>query len=308
MKEKLLENWVLKIMAFFLAWILWLFIFLQGETGTVSRVDAPVEIQGLSDQMEISSELPRTVQVTMRGTRQDLKCIINLQNYKEGKNLIDLTKDNIKPTRALAVEVLQVIPSQVTLMLEKTVSKEVAISVPVEGDPAEGFDVYEKILDPAKTTITGPRSLIEPRDEVSTEVIDIKDRRQSANFRVRLNLGDGKIRSSLSAPVEVEIRIGPHRQDYTVKDVPVSFGNVSYDVTPKKIDIRLLAPESLKTALVPGNFRTTIASRDLEGTNFPVKVKPVITFDASWIDIIKIIGTAPSEVTIDKIDLPSPPK
>jgi len=303
-KEKLLENWFLKLTAIVLALILWLFI--QGDPGRLTPVEASVEIQGLPGDMEITSELPRSVQVTIRGARQELKCVIDLQDTKEGENIIPL-RDYIKSTRGLAVEVSRVDPSQITLMLEKTVSKEVAVSVPVEGDPADGFDIYEKILNPDRVTITGPQSRVTQIEEISTEVVDINDRRQSANFLVRLNLGDGNIRSSLSNPVEVEIRIGPNRQDYTVKDVPLSYAYKSYDVTPKKIDIRLLAPVSLKEALVPRNFNTTIAPRDLEGANFPIHVKPIIAFqEESWIGFVKIIGTTPPEVEVDKIETETP--
>ncbi|MEJ2246352.1 MAG: hypothetical protein P8Y80_09800, partial [Acidobacteriota bacterium] len=74
-KEKLLENWFLKLSAIVLAWILWLFI--QGEPGTVTIVAASVRVINLPPQMEISSDFPSEVQVTMRGTSQPLTCTID---------------------------------------------------------------------------------------------------------------------------------------------------------------------------------------------------------------------------------------
>jgi YbbR domain-containing protein len=299
LKEKLLENWILKISAIFLAWILWLFI--QGESGTVTMVTAPVEVQ-VPPNMEISSGLPSTVQVTIRGASQALTCIINLQNAKEGEYKITLTEDLIKSPKGLGVAVSQVNPSQVVLVLEKTVKKQVSINVPVQGEVADGFEIYEKIPNPDVVEITGPRSHIESIEEVSTEIVALNGQKQSANFRVGLDFKNGMIRSSMSSPVWVEIQIGPRRKMFVVKHVPLILENKSYVSSPKQVDIRVMAPESLKAALVPDNFSATVAAQNLDEAELPLKVKPEISFLDSWRGMIKERGTIPSEVTIHKKD------
>jgi hypothetical protein len=264
-------------------------------------VDAPVEIQGLSGDMEITSELPRFVHVTIRGARQQLECVIDLQDATEGENIIPL-RDYIESPTGLAVEVSQVNPSQITLILEKTVSKEVPVNVPVEGDPADGFDIYEKIVDPDKVTITGPRSHIEDIEEISTEAIDLNGLKQDMNFRVGLNVNDGMIRPSITDSIWVEIRIGPHRTLYVVKKATVDVGNESLIASPKQIDIQVMAPENLQPELVPGKFSVTIEPENFDEATSAVEVKPLIGFQRDWVGKIKVLGTIPSEVTIRKID------
>jgi YbbR domain-containing protein len=303
-KEKLLENWFLKLSAIVLAWILWLFI--QGEPGTVTIVAASVRVINLPPQMEISSDFPSEVQVTMRGTSQPLTCTIDLQNAKEGTNKFNLTGNDIKSQKGLGVEVSKINPSQVTLILEGRVSKEVPIAVQVEGDVADGFDIYETITDPEKVEITGPRSHIEDVEEISTEKIDLNGLKQDVNFRVDLNVNDGMIHPSITDPIWVEIRIGPHRKLYVVKKVTVAVGNESLVASPEQIDIQVKAPENLQPKLVPNNFSVTIGPGNYDEATSPVKAKPLIIFQRDWVGKIKVLGTIPSEVTIRKIESDSP--
>jgi YbbR domain-containing protein len=298
-KEKILENWILKISAILLALILWLFI--RGESGTVTMVNAPVEVQ-VPPQMEISSGLPSTVQVTMRGTSQQLTCFIDLQNAKEGENKITLTEDNIKAPKGFRVEVSQVKPSQVVLKLERTVSKTVPILVPVRGDVARGFEIYAKVPNPPVATITGPRSHIEPVKDVSTEIITLNGQEEDANFQVGLNFRDGAIRSALPNSVWVEIQVGPRRKTFTVLRVPLKIDAKVYAVKPKQISVLVMAPESLKEDLVPDNFSAAVDERSLKDAEFPVKLKPEIGFIEKWKGIVMVTGTKPSEVTVRRIE------
>lgn len=295
-KEKLLENWFLKILAILLAWILWLFI--QGEKGTMTTVTAPVKVQGVPSEMEISSGLPSTVQVTIRGTAQSLTCNIDLRDAKEGENRRTLTEDQIEASNRLGFEVLQINPSQINLMLEKTISKPVPITVPVKGEVADGFEIYDKIPNPRVVEITGPRSHIEPVKEVPTDIIDISHLEQSSNFQVSLNFRDGAIRSSITAPIWVEMHIGRRRKDYMINKVPLEIDDDSYVVTPNQIDIRVMAPEDMQPDLVPGNFRARIVTRDLAPSALPAKVRPVISYPEDWQGKIKEMGTKPPEITV----------
>jgi YbbR domain-containing protein len=303
-KDKLLENWFLKLTAIVFAWILWLFI--QGEPGTVTIVTAQVRVINLPPQMEISSDFPSEVQVTMRGMSQPLTCTIDLQNAKEGENKFTLTGNDIKSQKGFGVEVSKINPSQVTLMLEGRVSKEVPIAVKVMGKVASGYDIYETTTDPEKVEITGPRSHIEGVKEIPTEVIDLNGLKRDMNFRVDLNVKDGLIRPSVTDSIWVEIRIGPHRKLYVVKKATVGVGNESLVASPKQIDIQVMAPENLQPELVPDNFSVTIGPENFDQANSAVKAKPLIGFQRDWVGKIKVLGTIPSEVTIRKIDSGSP--
>ena len=296
-REKLRENWILKLTAILLAWILWLFI--QGEQGTVTTVTVPVKFDLPAD-MGISSGYPSSVQVVVRGPSQDLEeCYIDLKGKEEGEYTIALGEESIRYPKGLGTEVIQVNPSQIVLRLEKTIQKTVPIKVPVKGDVAKGFEIYETIPEPDQVTIEGLRSQIAPINEIPTEVISLDGERQPSNFKVRLNIKNGQIRSSINDSIWVSIDIGAIRKLYVVKDVPVFPDESAYVSSPERVDIQVKAPEALRESLVPGHFELRIDAQSLDGAAFPAKVKLVAApKEEGWTDKVKIIGIKPPDVTV----------
>ena len=216
-KEYLLENWSLKITALFLALILWLFV--RGEPGPERVVTIPLEVQ-VPSQMEIVNERVATIEVTMQGASLSSKwfnqplptCVIDLQKAPEGEHVVRLTPDNVRIPKGSGIEILQLHPARVVLVLERTISKEVPIIVPIRGQPPHGFEIYGKSQNPTRLVITGPRARIESTTEVSTEAISLIEQRQSARFFVNLNIKNSSIRTSWVNPVQVDIQLGPHRK------------------------------------------------------------------------------------------------
>ena len=214
-KEYLLENWNLKATALLLALILWLFV--RGEPGSERVVTIPLEVQ-VPSQMEIVSERLATIEVTMRGTTLSTQwfntplptCVIDLQRAQEGQHVVILTPDNVRIPKGSRIEILQVNPTRVVLVLERTVSKEVPIIVPLRGKLPRGLEMYSKSQNPTSLIVTGPRSRIEALTEVTTDAISLSEQKQSARFPVNLKLKDSAIRTSWINPVQVDIEIGPH--------------------------------------------------------------------------------------------------
>ena len=217
LREYLLENWTLKATALLLALMLWVFV--RGEPGPERVVTIPLEVQ-LPSQMEIVNQRLSTIEVTMRGAALSGKwfnsplptCVIDLQKAKEGEHTVTLTPDNVRTPKGSGIEILQVNPTRAVLMLERTVSKEVPIIVPLRGKPPRGFEVYGKSQNPASLTITGPRTRIESIADVSTEPITLSDQKQSARFFVNIYLKNSAIRTSWVNPVQVDIQIGPSQK------------------------------------------------------------------------------------------------
>jgi YbbR domain-containing protein len=216
-KEYLLENCNLKATALLLALVLWLFV--RGEPGPERVVTIPLEVQ-VPSQMEIVNERVTTIEVTMRGAAISSKwfnsplptCVIDLQRAQEGEHAVTLTPDNVRVPKGSGIEILQLNPTRVLLLLERTVSKEVPIIVPIRGKPPRGFEIYGKSQYPTSLLVTGPRSRIESLTEVSTEAVSLIEQKQSARFSVNLSLKNNAIRTSWVNPIQVDIQIGPHRK------------------------------------------------------------------------------------------------
>ncbi len=279
-KEYILENWSLKATAVLLASVLWLFV--RGEPGPERVVAIPLEVQ-VPSHMEITSERPASVEVTMRGAAfsnmwfsQPLPtCVIDLQGSKEGEHFIALTPENVKTPKGSGIEVLQVNPARVTLVLEQTVSKEVPVVVPVRGEPARGFDVYARSSKPATIIVTGPHSRIEPVREIPTEAVSIAGQKQPVRFFVTLNIKDSAIRTPLNNRVQVDIQIGSHRKLFTVNQIPVTTDNPAYVAVPKQIAVQVLAPADSVVELTHADFRAFVSTVNLNAA-VPVKTKPQV--------------------------------
>lgn len=215
-QEYLLQNWTLKVTALLLAFILWLFV--RGEPGPERVVPGvPLEVQ-VPRQMEITNKHPNAVEVTLRGMAfSDLwlsqpiptTCVIDLSEAHEGEHIMTLTPENVRIPKGAGIEVIRINPARVNLVLEATVSKEVPIAVPVRGEPSHGFEIYGRSPKPASVVITGPRSHIDPVQEISTEVVSIKGQNRPVRVFVGLDIKDSSVRTSLANPVEVDIPIGP---------------------------------------------------------------------------------------------------
>ena len=302
-KEYVLENWSLKATAVLLSLIIWLFV--RGEPGPERVVSVPLEVQ-VPRQMEITHERPTSVEVTMRGAAfssmwfsQPLPtCVVDLQRANEGEHVITLTPENVKTSKGSGIEVLQVNPARVTLVLEQTVSKEVPIVVPVRGEPASGFDVYGRFSKPLTIVITGPRSRIEPVREIPAEAVSISGQKQPVRFFVALNIKDNAIRTPLNNPVQVDIQIGPRRKLFTVAQIPVATDDPTYVISPKQIAVQVLAPADSAAELAPADFSAFVSTKNLNAAP-PVKTKPqvgIVNNKLSGDVIIKDVY--PSEVVI----------
>jgi YbbR domain-containing protein len=305
-KEYLLENWSLKATALLLSLILWMFV--RGEPGPERVVAVPLEVQ-LPPLMVITNTRPTTVEITMRGAAFSNilfsnplpTCIVDLQGAGEGEHIITLTPENVKIPKGSGIEVLQVNPARVTVVLEKTISKEVDIVVPIQGEPGQGFEIYKKSWKPEKVLVSGPRSHIESVNSVSTDAVSIANQKQSARFFVRLNPSDNMVRAALANPVQVDIQVGPRRKLRTFSRVPVATDDDSYTTVPKHISIQVLAPPEMIKDLTSTDISATVDVKNLDLSKLPAKVKPTVQLPSNLNDTVVIRDVQPSEVAVRKV-------
>jgi len=299
----LLKNWNLKATAILLALILWLFV--RGEPGPERVVAVPLEVLK-PRQMEIINEWPSTIDVTMRGAAYSnilfnpslLTCTVDLQGASEGEHAVTLTPQNVSVSRGSGIEVLQVNPSRITIVLERTLSKTVPIVVPIEGKPAQGFEIYRQSSKPSSVTVRGPRSMIEPLESVSTQIISIADQKQSANFFVRPDLSSKNVHIEYADSIQVDIQIGPRRKLQTFRRIPITVENPSFTTDPKQISVQILASPEVLEELTVEDFTVTVALDAVDPSDLPLKVELFVRLPENLEDIVEIRKTEPSEVSL----------
>lgn len=156
-----------KVLAFFLALLLWLHV--TGEilrpavpevTRTFSRM--PLAWRNLDERM-LLSEIPAEIDIVLRGSAgviegmapDDLEVFVDLKGLGEGQHR--LTPGAVVPR---GVSVVSYRPQQVAVVLTEIIVQQRQVSLVVSGEPAEGLVMGEPRLVPEDVFVHGPRALL----------------------------------------------------------------------------------------------------------------------------------------------------
>ncbi|HYK90968.1 MAG TPA: CdaR family protein [Acidobacteriota bacterium] len=303
-REFILENWALKLTSILFAWILWLFV--RGEPGAERVITVPLEVR-ISRDMEITNERPTSVDITVRGTISNAwfgpsipTCDIDLQGYREGEHVVPLLPENVRLPRASGLEVLKINPARITLMLERTISKEVPVAVPTRGEPASGYEIYGRSALPGMILITGPRSHVEHIQNISTEPISITGQKLPIRMFANLDIRDNLVRTTPVGPIEVQVILGAHRRLTLIPRIPIQVDDSRYATIPQRISVNVLVPVTFKGNLSASDLSATVTTSNLQESSLPARVKPEVRFVAEADPAIIIKDVEPAEVIVRK--------
>ena len=184
MKKNLTKNIPLKIMSIIVGILVWLI---------VVNVDDPIITKGfvISDvqiineayvdqlgKMVMQDDRENSVRVYITGERK----IVNRLTSSDIKAVADLQQAQSTDTDPVMIPItatcsgilpenIQVSPQNLSVHLEKKVTKEFAINVTSDDSkPAQGLEVASLTANPEKVRITGPESLVGKIDSVSVDV------------------------------------------------------------------------------------------------------------------------------------------
>jgi YbbR domain-containing protein len=226
-----LRNLPLKVLAVALAALLWLTV--AGEHIVERSLRVPLEFRNIPAGLEIVGDPPATVDVRMRGpsgmlSRMDpgeVIVVLNLQAARAGSRLFHLRNDEVEAP--YGVEVAHVVPSTLSLELEKTSRRTVPVVPAVEGDPASGFVVGRITADPSTVQIEGPESRLNEVAEATTEPLVVSGATSPIVDTVTVGVGDSAVRLREAVNAVVKIDIVPAPVERVVTGVPVRLRNVT---------------------------------------------------------------------------------
>ncbi|MCY8234739.1 YbbR-like domain-containing protein [Priestia endophytica] len=238
--DKLMNNhWFMKIIALLLAFMLYLSVTLE-ETGSSSSPfnssssngstsneetqtiqDVPVTAY-FDDEKYIVSGLPETVDITLKGSKSDIKLqrdvkvYANLENLKPGNHQVKL-HDNIDDGLSVEID-----PKTVQVTIEQKVSKKFPLEVSLASDQIKsGYVAGTPSVSPKSVVVTGGKSQIESISSVKALVEEddadstIKQQAKVVAFDRNLN----KLNVDIN-PEFVQVNIPIKRES---KSVPLKF-------------------------------------------------------------------------------------
>jgi YbbR domain-containing protein len=178
-----MKAWVpgagLKVLALFLAFVVWFVVSAPRRESVSERtLPVPLSIIGLPPQLMITTAVPDTVNVRLRGrisvirslSSQNLAVTIDMRNWAQpGEAVITIRAQAINAPDG--VDVVSVDPNKVRFRLEQVRQRVVSIRPFLVGDPPKGYTVGDPTVTPDQALVSGPLSQIRNLTEVATERI-----------------------------------------------------------------------------------------------------------------------------------------
>jgi len=237
----------LKLLSLAVALLLWMAI--AGEEPVERGLRVPLELQQMPAGVELTGEVPATVDVRVRGGSStlsqvlagDVVAVLDLRSARPGRRVFPLTADQIRVP--FGVEVAQIIPSAITMVFERTASRPVPVVPAVDGRPAPGFVVGPLTADPPIVEVEGPESAVSRATEAVTEPVSVSSARDRVSRTVTLGVLDPllRLKNARSAVVSVQIVAAP--MERTLRDRPVHLRNLppnlSAEAAPTAVDVAL---------------------------------------------------------------------
>jgi hypothetical protein len=189
---RIVENWPAKVLSVALALIL--VVFHRVATLEIRSLSVPLRVETRGTLVPASA-YARLIKVSLRGEASSISSIAetDIEAY------IDLTKPEVEGlyrapvqvrTRgsALGVEPLEISvdPLEVSIKLDRKLTKSVPLTVAMQGKVAGGFDLVSHSVSPMQILVEGPLNELGPVKELRTDVVDLDGR--NGDFSLMVNI------------------------------------------------------------------------------------------------------------------------
>jgi YbbR domain-containing protein len=214
------SNLSLKLLSLVLAIIVWFFVSAPRREPVSERAfAAPLSIVRMPRHLAITTPVPDTVSVRLRGRVSDLRSLssqnlevtLDLNWVSPGDAVINLSPQAISVPPQ--IDVLAIEPSNLRFHIEALRQKVVPIRPFLIGQPPPGFVPGAPALVPDQALVSGPASKIKNVTEVATERIIMTGRTETFQQNVAVVSDSSLIRIidplTTQATVPVNPEIGP---------------------------------------------------------------------------------------------------
>lgn len=210
--------------AFLLACLLWYVQALERRERVSERqIDAPVTFVNVPQDMAITSEVPRTLTVRVKGPLSRLQnldvaqtgVVLDLGDAREAEQEIVVQGRDV--SLPAGVEVLAVSPPGVPVRLERIVRRRVEVRARVTGEPAKGLVVGQALTEPASALVSGPRLMLEKLSWLATEPVVVDGLSDALDARVAVRPPHPLVRILEPLTVRVVVTLKPSRIESRVR-------------------------------------------------------------------------------------------
>ncbi|MBT2582953.1 CdaR family protein [Planococcus sp. ISL-109] len=307
--DKMMDNpWFLRIMALFLAFLLFFSVQTENnsttttETGRVSEIIEDVELHVYYDESLMVSGVPETVDLYLSGpasiiqtTRQldDYTLFIDLRSLPLGEHQVPIQTENLSEQLSARVD-----PAFVNVVLEERVSQEFDIDAEMnERLLAEGFVMDSLEVEPDTVTVIGPQSVINAISFVKATVTGEPGINESftAEARVRVLAEDlTKLDNVTIEPesVEVDVTVEEYSRELPVRIETIGEPQTGITInswTASSEQVRVFGPRSVLDAME--EYVIEVEANSVTAADATVTIELAIPAGAS--------GVSPGEMQLE---------
>ncbi len=214
LRKVFIDDWGIKLLALGITFVMWMAVADFNKPRTI-RVAVQLNFVRPNN-LDISNEPPRTIDVELTGSRErlnnmrlsDLVATVDISDQPAGDRLVRLNNESVHMDLPDGVKIESFKPTTIPIRLEPNLERQLPVDIKLIGQPAAGFEVVSAIAQPNVISVSGPASLIEKLQQAPTEPISIEGKK--GNFTalgVTVAISDSRI--ELENPVvDVAIEIG----------------------------------------------------------------------------------------------------
>ena len=250
------DHWGLKLVSLMIAIGIW-FYAVGEEMMEVSR-SIPIRVETDRKELSVANHSTNTILVRLQAPRSLLSVLSSgdVSAYHQitgvaqaGEYSFRIVHDDIRlPSEE--IRVVGIFPETITVTVDETIVKKLAVEADLKGEPAFGYKVLkDKIeLDPNAVLVEGSKARLSELEKIKTEPIELVGRTHSFRKLVRI-ANNPNLRVTSETVSDVFI---PIREEYTDKNfnnVPVKplglpKGGAYIELENETIDIDLKGPAS----------------------------------------------------------------
>ena len=194
------------ILSLLLALVIWISAVTSANPNTEAEFILPLEVIQTASDIAIVDELPDSIDVTLLAPESiiqqleeenSLIAFIDLSNITAGTYRFPVQIDI--PDEMRPIRIIDQNPKQLQLKVSNLISRELPISIQIEGEPAIGYQTSGLSLDGEMVTVTGQESRVQDVTSV-VGTLDISDATGTISRTVNLQArnGDGDVIEGIS--------------------------------------------------------------------------------------------------------------
>ena len=306
LKDYILENTGLKVLALLITAVLWLSVASRPQQQIVLR-NVPIEFQNLpgSPNLEVTDTDSPLAQVFLEGPRDIVDSIrpnevtvyADMKGVEPGVRVKPLMID----TSRLPSSVKGVVePREIRIHVERVIEKDVPVKPRFEGEPAQGYEVIGVQISPPNVRIGGAESRVRDINEVSTETVRLNGHTEPFSEFVAIDIGSANVNVTDQSQrrVLLTVTISEQRKERTLTGVPVTLINApgGARAIPLTLTITLYGPRSMVDAITPDDIAAVVDYKSPQAS--AKRFTPQINLAPSYADKVTVRALEPPSVRV----------